>query len=817
MRKHSLTRTLGAVALLAWLLHAPGSRPRRRTELGRPPGPADPPARRAGVRRRRQDAARRQPAERHHLGDRHRLPPRGRRAEYRQRPGRPRRPARRPPPPRRRSGGQRPLITRLPRPFDPGPGTTDGQCRSGRAGCLGRRPVVRRGFPLVAAADVRRPVARGPEDPHPRLSINGSLDLPFCPRALAFFPEGSRLVVADAFGGQLAVVQTKPLAIESVRSLPAHNIRGLAFTPDGRTLVLAHQVLNRLAQTSFDDVHWGQLIRNHLRVLRTEALLSHAVVDAQLVHSQEPLQQPPPSPPLRKEGKERAAVSPPYEGGARGGSSREPNSIVNGSRPDATLLEGSKLFDLGDVGYAAGDPGAIAFDRRGHVMVALSGMDEVAIAADLGQGAHRIVVGRRPIALATSPDGESLYVADSLDDTISVITIATGQRPATIGLGPHPEPSAADRGERLFSSAKLSHDGWMSCQSCHTDGHTNNLLSDTLGDGSYGAPKRVPTLLGVASTGPWTWTGSMARLGDQVSKSIMTTMQGPRPSDAQVADLIAYLESLEPPSPKLWSAGPDATKAAVGAGVLSSNPGNARRAIPRPITPHPSFSTWDCATRWGTMSSTPLPCAGQPARRLPARRPRPIARRRVPEGAPSPRPGADARGDRRSRRVPRDALSVPRGHVQYSRLDVRPLVIFSELNGVLRRIGGDRLRWGEGQTAGRRRGLAATEPACQSLRRRLDPVHQPPHVHEFNPTRSVRRVQQAFRADSEPPPRLDWRRTPRFHRPASAAARPLLPGFRGSSDFGFWSRGCWNSGLSNIPRWGGLGSRGRASGSIATL
>ena len=41
---------------------------------------------------------------------------------------------------------------------------------------------------------------------------------------------------------------------------------------DGRTLVIAHQVLNRLAQASFDDVHWGLLIRNHLRVMRTEAL-----------------------------------------------------------------------------------------------------------------------------------------------------------------------------------------------------------------------------------------------------------------------------------------------------------------------------------------------------------------------------------------------------------------------------------------------------------------------------------------------------------------------------------------------------------------
>ena len=251
----------------------------------------------------------------------------------------------------------------------------------------------------------------------------------------------------------------------------------MTFSPDGQTLLLTHQVLNRLAQTTFDDVHWGQLIRNHLRVLRVESLLA-------------------------------------------GGS-------------DSALLDGGRLFDLGDVGYAAGDPGAIAFDRGGRVIVALEGMDEVAIAAGVDQGRSRVVVGRRPSAVAVSPDGEFAYVADSLDDTISVVATATGQRPATISLGPRPEPTAADRGERLFSSARVSHDGWMSCQSCHTDGHTNGLLSDTLGDGSYGAPKRVPSLLGVAATGPWTWTGSMDRLEDQVRKSIATTMHGTKPAEAR--------------------------------------------------------------------------------------------------------------------------------------------------------------------------------------------------------------------------------------------------------------------------------------------
>ena len=233
-----------------------------------------------------------------------------------------------------------------------------------------------------------------PADSPSKLSINGSVDLPFSPREMAIFDKSSKLVVADAFGGRLAVIDCRRRAVESVRSLPAHNIRGLALAPDGQTLVIAHQVLNRLAQASFDDVHWGLLIRNQLRVVRTDALLKPG--------------------------------------------------------PDVGLLEGSRVYDLGDVGYAAGDPAALAFDPRGNLIIALAGVDEIAITASPGQGPRRTVVGSRPTAIAPSPDGSVVYVADSLDDTISIVDIKTGLRPATISLGPLPEPTAIDRGERLF-------------------------------------------------------------------------------------------------------------------------------------------------------------------------------------------------------------------------------------------------------------------------------------------------------------------------------------------------------------------------------
>jgi cytochrome c peroxidase len=151
--------------------------------------------------------------------------------------------------------------------------------------------------------------------------------------------------------------------------------------------------------------------------------------------------------------------------------------------------------------------------------------------------------------LAISPDSSTLYVANRLDGTLSVIDLPTGLFRALVTLGPRPEPTAAEHGERLFFDARLSHDGWLSCHSCHSDGHSSGGGSDTLGDGGFGAPKRIPSLLGAGRTGPWGWLGGFERLDDQVRQSIASTMQGAKPSEAAVADLVAYLQSLEVPAP----------------------------------------------------------------------------------------------------------------------------------------------------------------------------------------------------------------------------------------------------------------------------
>jgi YVTN family beta-propeller protein len=347
------------------------------------------------------------------------------------------------------------------------------------------------------------------------LKTTAVIPLPFAPLLEIVSPDGAILIVADAFGGQLAVIDVAVRRLGLVKNLPAHNIRRLAWSADGRQLVVSHQTLSPLAYTDSADAHWGSIVSNVLRSLDRE-------------------------------------------------------SIENAYKD---VLANSQLLQLGDVGNGAADPASVAVTKDGMVYVALAGVGEVA-AGRLAPGPfprhntnfHRLAVGIRPTALATSADGCQLYLADTFGDAIIVTKwneyhSIVGD-PVRISLGPQSPLSAADRGERLFFDGRLSHDHWMSCHSCHTDGHSSDQLSDTLGDGSFGAPKRIPPLGGVADTAPWAWNGSMPDLAGQVQKSVQTTMYGKTTSAEQVRDLTAYLKTL-PPVPPLNVPGDASAKAAI--------------------------------------------------------------------------------------------------------------------------------------------------------------------------------------------------------------------------------------------------------------
>lgn len=333
--------------------------------------------------------------------------------------------------------------------------------------------------------------AAGPE---PFARVAHRVDLPLAPRELTLVRDDQRLIVADSFAGRLLVLDVSRSdaapATLGLREFPGHNIRGLGVNHDGSMLVVAHQMLNEVAHTIRNDVHWGLLMSNDLRWLKLDRVL------------------------------------------AGGGD----------------LFSGGHMHPLGQAGSATADPAGFAFAPDGTVIVALAGIGEIAMGREADFSLDRLPAGARPTAVAATSDSRWAFVANTFADSVSRIDLTERETRLDISLGPGQPLTLADRGELLFHDGKLSHDGWMSCQSCHTDGHTNGQLNDNFSDKTFGAPKRVLTLLGRADTAPFAWNASSPTLDDQIRKSLINTMQANKePSKDMIAALSAYVRTLESP------------------------------------------------------------------------------------------------------------------------------------------------------------------------------------------------------------------------------------------------------------------------------
>lgn len=330
------------------------------------------------------------------------------------------------------------------------------------------------------------------DNPNQPLVLAKQVDLTFAPHEQTLLIKENKLAVADAFAGRLAFFDPADLSLQVSKEFPGHNIRGLGVSPDGKKIVVSHQMLNDLAHTIQNDVHWGMLMSNDLRWLKVESALAG--------------------------GKE--------------------------------LYHGAHMHPLGEPGKGSGDPGGLDISASGTVVVTLSGINHVTLGKEDDFSLYRVPVGKRPVAVKIAPDGNFAWVANLYDDSLTVVSLADREVSATIPLGKQPELTQVQQGETLYHDATLSHDGWMSCNSCHTLGHANGQLNDNLSDLSFGAPKRVLSLLGQKDTAPYAWNGKVKDFATQIRSSLEKTMQSDDPpQEKQVAALAAYLGTLElPPS-----------------------------------------------------------------------------------------------------------------------------------------------------------------------------------------------------------------------------------------------------------------------------
>ena len=130
------------------------------------------------------------------------------------------------------------------------------------------------------------------------------------------------------------------------------------------------------------------------------------------------------------------------------------------------------MHPLGEAGNATGDPSCLAVAKNGTVVVTLGGVGEIAYGKEDDFSLQRLPVGLRPIDLVIDEVNDLVYVANMFGDSISIVDLEKLSS-EEFSLGKQPELTERDKGELLFFNAKLSHDGWMSCNSCHRKVQTN--------------------------------------------------------------------------------------------------------------------------------------------------------------------------------------------------------------------------------------------------------------------------------------------------------------------------------------------------------
>ena len=163
-----------------------------------------------------------------------------------------------------------------------------------------------------------------------------------------------------------------------------------------------------------------------------------------------------------------------------------------------------------------------------------------------------IPVGRNPRGVALSRDGRRLFVANRLDDSISVIDTRNSRVASTVALAGPKIVSVLRHGEQTFYTARQSFQGQIGCASCHIDSTFDGLTWDLEPDGFGRDIVDNKLLEGVKDTEPYKWTGTNPNLPTECGpRTEKYFWRSENYDDLTLTDLVVYVRSM-PTRPNRW-------------------------------------------------------------------------------------------------------------------------------------------------------------------------------------------------------------------------------------------------------------------------
>jgi YVTN family beta-propeller protein len=350
------------------------------------------------------------------------------------------------------------------------------------------------------------------------------------PWALAMSPDGSRISVTNMLSrfvkprtesvSEVTVIDTERAVVDDRPILPATNLlQGVAWHPSGKfALVTMLRTKNVVPMTR---VLQGWTITNGLGIVWPDGRTDQVLLDEPGLCFPDP---------------KAVAITP------------------DGRLALVTSVTSDRVAVV-DIAKLIGVVESASEDDRQHVLPNHLGKASEFVIA-------QIPTLRSPRDIVITPDSKTAYVANALDDSLSVIDVAGLKLGERIDLGGPPEITQVRYGERLFHDAKITFRRQFACHSCHPDGHVDGLTYDTEPDGIGVDPVDNKTLRGILDTPPFKWSGKNPSFSRQCGprlSAFFTRLQPFTPEELAALDL--YVCTIQRPPNRYRPVGAPLTEA----------------------------------------------------------------------------------------------------------------------------------------------------------------------------------------------------------------------------------------------------------------
>jgi YVTN family beta-propeller protein len=189
-------------------------------------------------------------------------------------------------------------------------------------------------------------------------------------------------------------------------------------------------------------------------------------------------------------------------------------------------------------GMALATPYAVQISGDDSTLVAVAaGSDKLfTVDTESGEVLGRVPVGTVPrgIALENTNDGKPAraWVYNAVANTVSLIDLSNTARPKVAGFVKLEDPThrQVKLGRTWFNDADASSTGTFSCESCHPDGNTDQLLwvlkTPIVTGGNQIMPRSTMPVRGLRDTAPFHWDGVLGDpYGGNNSANIRTSVE----------------------------------------------------------------------------------------------------------------------------------------------------------------------------------------------------------------------------------------------------------------------------------------------------